>query len=144
MHSPAIAPRFRFGFLLAALVLILAPSLVHADETPTGVLAFTVTVPEGKLSTKEVHDVVISASIAREWSVKEDGTERVVIYINHRKNEATVTYLISDKSVQAYCEGYATDGKGTRKGPEQPSGWLSNLKKDITAGLNKAAFVNKS
>jgi len=144
MHLLTLIPRIRLGFLLAAVTLFLAPGLSRADETPAGALAFSLDVPAGKLSTKEVHDVVVAASVARQWSVKEDGAERIVIYLNHRKNEATVTYLISDKLIQAYCEGYATDGKGTRKGPEQPTGWLNNLKKDISKGLNTAAYVNKS
>lgn len=144
MHSATFSLRSRLSLVLAAVTLFLTASVTRADETPAGALAFTLDVPAGKLSTKEVHDVVVSASIAREWTVKEDGTERVVIYLNHRKNEATVTYLISDKQVQAYCEGYATNGKGTRKGAEQPTGWLNNLKKDISKGLNSQAYVNKS
>lgn len=142
MHTLSSLLRIRGCGLLAVVALALAPTVARADK-PAGALAFTVTVPAGKLSVQEVHDAVLAASINRQWEVKEDSTERIVIYLNHRKNEATVTYLVSDKSVEAYCEGYATNGKGVRKKPEQPSGWLKNLKEDIGKQLNLAAYVNK-
>ena len=67
----------------------------------------------------------------------------MVIYLNNHGHEATVTYLITDKSVQAYCEGYKVDGNGNRKGTEQPSSWLKNLKNDITKLLNQAALASR-
>jgi hypothetical protein len=141
MNTDLAIPGFRFGLAAMLMAFALAVSSVRADETPAGVMAFTVDVPAGKLSTKDVHDVVMAASIARGWGLKEDATEKVVIYLNHRKNEATVTYLISDKQVQAYCDGYATDGKGNRTGPKQPSGWLKYLREDITKNLTTKAVL---
>lgn len=139
-------PRFfctRLGLAFALVAFLASTALLWADEPPPGVLAFTIDVPAGQLSTKEVHDVVAAASTDRGWSVKEDTAEKVVVYINKHKHEATVTYLISDKQVQAYCEGFATDGNGARKGPEQPAGWLKNLNGDITKGLGKASVSEK-
>jgi len=132
------------GLAAAVATLSLSAASLRADEPPPGVLAFTIEVPAGKLSTKEVHDIVVPASTGHGWILKVDSAEKVVIYINKRKQEATVTYLISDKQVEAYCEGYATDGNGTRKGPEQPTSWLKNLKGDITKGLGKAASSEKN
>jgi hypothetical protein len=134
--------RHRFAPILAAVAMVLAAAGLRADEAPPGVLAFTLEVPAGKLSTKEVHDVVVTASTDRGWSLKDDSTERVVVYINKHKHEATVVYLISDKQVQAYCEGYITDGNGKRTGVEQPTSWLKNLNGDITKGMGRAASAN--
>ena len=50
---------------------------------------------------------------------------------------------MSTKQIVAYCEGYATDGKGTRKGPEQPKGWLNYLKEDLQKALNNAVYLDK-
>lgn len=133
----------RLGLVVTAAFCFVAGSVRAADQQPVGQLAYTIPVPAGKLSLQQVHDIVMAAAVGRAWGVKEDAKDRIVIYLNHRKNEATVTFLISEKDVTAYCEGYATDGKGTRKGPEQPKGWLKYLNEDITKGLNKAAFVDK-
>jgi hypothetical protein len=130
---------FRRGLAAAVVGMFLLAAGLRADAPPPGVLVFTIKVPEGKLSTKEVHDVVVTASTDRGWDLKDDSSERVTIYINKRKHEATVVYLISDKEVQAFCDGYATDGNGNRKGAEQPVGWIKNLNGDITKGLSKAA-----
>ena len=140
-----------FGFLrtsplaFAALALLaMAPLPASAEDTDAemGPQAFTVSVPEGKLSLKQIHDAVIRTAIGREWNVKEDGETKVVIYLLHRKNEATVTFLITEKAVEAYCVGYVVDKAGNRKKPEQPSGWLSNLKKDLTKLINEAVLTS--
>lgn len=104
-----------------------------------GPLAFTIPVPEGRVSLKQVHAAVLQGAIGREWSVKQDTETKVIIYLLHRKSEATVTFLISEKSVEAYCVGYAVDRSGNRVKPEQPEGWLENLRQDITKGINEAA-----
>ena len=139
-------PRHRAGYLTATAILFFffsAALMRGADAAPAGIPAFRIEVPGTKLSVQEVHNIVMAASVQRQWGVKEDTAEKIVIYLSHRKNEATVTYLFSEKHIQAYCEGFATDGKGTRKGPEQPTGWLTRLKNDITKSLNLAVFVEK-
>jgi hypothetical protein len=133
----------RIGLLAAALFCFAAAPVRGADQQVAGQLAYTIAVPAGKLTVQQVHDIVMAAAVGRAWGVKEDAKDRIVIYLNHRKNEATVTFLITENDISAYCEGYATDGKGNRKGPEQPKGWLKYLHEDITKGLNKAAFVEK-
>jgi hypothetical protein len=127
----------------AGLLLQLAPA--HATETPEGELAFSIEVPP-QLTAQEVNKTVVMASMGRDWTIKEDAVGRVVIYLNHRNNEATVTYLISDKQIQAYCVGYRFYSKGTSnesKSPSQPKGWLGNLNRDITKGLQQAAYLKK-
>jgi hypothetical protein len=133
----------RISLIAVAAFCFSVGSVRAADPQPAGQLAYTIPVPTGKLSLKQVHDVVLAAAVGRAWGVKEDTNDKIVIYLNHRKNEATVTFLITDKDITAYCEGYATDGKGHRKGPEQPKGWLKYLQEDITKGLNKAPVVEK-
>ncbi len=130
--------RLRFGLIAVLAGLILTTVGARAD----GISVFFVDVPSDKLSVKDVHDVVVAASIGRGWTIKSDDTAKVIIYLNHRKHEATVTYLISEKQVNTFSDGYALDGKGNRKKPEQPEGWLQYLKEDITRGLqNKAALA---
>lgn len=138
--SPA---RGFFSLLTVLLLALTAATGLRADDSDMGQKAFTLEVPDGKLSTKEVHDVVVAASTGRGWSVKSDATERVVIYINKHGHESTVTYLISDKEIEAYCVGYKVDGNGTRKAPEVYKSWLNNLSKDLTQALAKAALQEK-
>ncbi len=146
MTAPVMHYPKSFRTLLPVLAILaamaFAPISSAADETASdmGPLAFTITVPEGKLSLKQVHDAVIKAALAREWSVKEDNETKVVIYLLHRKNEATVTFLITEKSVEAYCVGYVVDKNGNRKKPEQPTGWLGYLKKDINKAITEAGY----
>jgi hypothetical protein len=104
-----------------------------------GPLAFTIPVPEGKVSLKQVHAAVLQGALGREWNVKQDTETKVIIYLLHRRNEATVTFLISAASVEAYCVGYVVDKSGNRVKPEQPEGWLKNLRQDIAKGINEAA-----
>jgi hypothetical protein len=96
-----------------------------------GTLAFSITLPEGKTTIRDLHNYVIRAALRREWKVIQEENERIVIYLLHRKQEATVTFLITDHSVEAYCVGYQVDNAGERKAPEQPTRWLNYLKADI-------------
>jgi len=143
MNSSALSLRSTLSLLLALASFALAATLSRADTAPTGAFAFSVDVPAGKLSAEELRAVVLKATINRGWTVKEDSTEKVVVYLNHRKNEATVTFVLSDKAIQAYCEGYATNGSGVRKGPEQPTRWLNYLKEDLIKDVGTAAYLGK-
>jgi hypothetical protein len=132
--------------LLALAVLVwmaMGPCAAAADDTANadiGLLAFTIPVPEGKLTLKQIHDAVLRGVLNREWTVKEDNETKLVAYLLHRKNEATVTFQLTEKSVEAYCLGFEVDKNGTRKKPEQPTGWLKFLKKDITKAITEAAL----
>jgi len=128
--------------LLAGLTLLaLAPAAARADEPDIGPVVFTVAVPHDKVSLKQAHDAVVRAALGREWNVQDDHEKKVVIHLLHRKNEATVTFLITDESIEAHCVGYAVDKAGNREKPEQPTGWLKYLERDITKALNQAAFL---
>lgn len=118
----------------------MAPVPAPENDNDWGILAFTIPLPEGKVSQKQVHAAVLKAAIGREWSVKVDLANKVVIHLLHRSNEATVTFLISEKNIEAYCLGYAVDKQGNHKKPEQPERWLNYLKKDITEAINQATF----
>ncbi len=109
-----------------------------AEDKPAGNFAFNVPVAEGKLTLKEIHDIVLNASIARGWEVKEDTDAKIVIHHNRHKHDATVTYLITDRAIDAYCEGYKVDKHGVRKGPDNPQGWLEYLSRDIRKELDAA------
>jgi len=101
--------------------------------------AFSVKIPEGKLTLKEIHLIVGRAASERGWEVKEDSETRVVIHILRHGHEATVTYEISEVSVDASCVGYKVDKSGAHTKPEQPTGWLGNLRKDLTNAIASAA-----
>jgi len=131
----------RLAVVAVALFCFSSSAVRAQDVKPVGQLAFTIQVPEHKLALKQVHDIVLGASIGRGWIVKEDAPDRIVVYLNHRKNEATVTYLVNEATVTAYCEGWKTNGHGVRKGPAQPKGWLKYLENDILKGLHKAAYL---
>ena len=77
-------------------------------------------------------------AVARGWTVKEDSDAKVVLYLLHHGVEATVTFLISEEEIEAYCVAFAVDKEGNHKKPEQPTNWLGNLKKDITKSLTVA------
>lgn len=142
--------RQRFGAVLVAIFvgLLLPLASAHATETPEGELAFSIDIPS-QLTVQEAQKTVILASLGRNWIVKEDSDGRVVIYLDHRGSEATVTYLISDKVIQAYCVGYRTYStlaggvQTVSKVSSQPKGWLGNLNRDITKGLQQAVYLKK-
>lgn len=143
VRAPDLIRRRRASSLaLAALALLtFTPAAVAADDAAIGPVAFTIALPEGKVSREQAHDAVVRAAIGREWNVKEDHKARVVVYLLHRRNEATVTFLISGEAIEAHCVGYAVDKAGNREKPEQPTGWLNYLKRDITKAVNEAAFA---
>lgn len=107
-----------------------------ADEE-LGVLAGTVVVPDGMLP-HEVQDAAVMTLAGREWGIRHKDEERVVGYLKHRSNEATVTLIYRDSKVEVYCVGWAIDKRtGARKKPEQPKGWLKNIMADLTKNLNQ-------
>lgn len=122
---------------------VAALNVARAEDTPAGTLAFSVPVPAGKLTLKEVHDIALKAAVARRWTAKQDSENRVGFYLSSHKQEATVTFVLTDTMVLAYCEGFITDGRGTRKGPGQPTKWLNYLKEDITRDVTNAIVLGK-
>jgi hypothetical protein len=126
---------------LAAALIVSAgfTPVVRADDSTVSTLFATVVVPEGKFSTKEVHDVVLEAATKRGYEIKVDSAEKVVAHLNKRSHEALITLVISDKTVEIWWEGYKTDGQGNRVKPEKPTGWPKNLQGDIASGLKEAA-----
>ena len=142
MNTPL--SRLRGGFLAAILAFFFSSALLHAaDTTPPGVFAFTIEVPGEKFSTEALTNLVQNAAKGLGWTIKDSSATQTTTYLNHRKNEATVTYLVSAKQITAYCEGYSIDANGKRQGPQQPKGWLKYLREDILKGLNSASSPDK-
>lgn len=115
-------------------LIVLAQDSIGEKDT----LAFSITLPEGRTTIRDLHNYVIRAALNREWTIQQEETERVVIHLLHRKQEATVTFLITDHSVDAYCVGYQVDNAGERKAPVQPTRWLNYLKADIAKYASEA------
>jgi len=100
----------------------------------------TVPVPEG-LSSGEVQKEIMRTLIGREWEVASKDATAVVGYLKHRSNEATVTLAFDTQKVDIHCVGWAINKRtGERRRPEQPEGWLKNIKSDLTKNLNLAAL----
>ena len=97
-----------------------------------------VPVPVGT-SKDAVQDAIVRAFRHREWGIrsKEDG--KVVAYLMHRANEATITMVYDTKEVTLFCVGYKVDkATGKRIKPELPNGWIKYLRKDLTEYLGKS------
>lgn len=99
---------------------------------------------------EEVQKAVCKAATRREWTVVESTSERVVIYLEHRKYESTLTFLLSDSNIKIYSDSYkikkskrkpistsSIDVRETERIKQQdPKGWIDNLKKDIPIYLD--------
>ena len=96
----------------------------------------SISVP-GKRSEAEVQDVLVRALIGRQWEVVSKGPDRVVGYLKHRGNEATLTFVYSTSKIDMFCVGWKIDKAGVRQKPEQPKGWLNYIKGDISKILSR-------
>lgn len=142
---PFIAFRRLSLVTLFALSALPATRAVAADHGPEskGPLVFTIPVPAGRVSLKQVHDAVVRAAIGRDWNIVKDQDMRVVIHLLHRKMDATVTFEITKQDIRAYCVGYKVKSDGERVKPELPRGWLRYLQRDIRKLLDADAYLGK-
>ena len=122
---------------LAALFLGATPMLAQ-DEDEYGPLFDSIPIPDG-LNKEDLRTAIAPALIARGWTVKEQSDRRVIGYLKHRGNEATVTFILDGEQIQIFCVGWALNRQGQRAKPETPRGWLGNLRKDIAKSLNAKA-----
>lgn len=114
-----------------------AASQASAAAEGPGTPAGSVAVPNG-LSKSEVKETIIMTLAGRGWAIQEKTDEKVVGYLKHRANEATVTLVYDDKTVELFCVGYEINKKtGERKKPELPNGWLNFIRNDLTKKLNQ-------
>lgn len=125
-----------------ALLLSQFPAAGALADNDLGQSAGAVVVPSG-VTASEVQDAIVMALSGRQWGIKAKTDERVVGYLKHRSNEATVTLIYNNSKIDLYCVGWQIDKKtGAREKPEQPKGWLKNLQVDITKNLNRT-ITNK-
>jgi hypothetical protein len=124
--------------LVAALALCFV-RVQAAESSELGQSAGTITVPAG-LSKAQIRDAIVAAFAGRQWGVTSKTDDRVVGYLKHRTNEATVTMIFDEQRVEMYCVGWQVHKTtGAREKPEQPKGWLNNLRADLTKHLNRTA-----
>lgn len=130
-----------FTLSLYRLFTVLAVLLALGSVTPAsaaddyGTLVATIPAPDG-VSAGGIKNAIVSTLAGRLWTVTEKSEEKVVGYLKHRSNEATVTFLVKGDSIELYCAGYEINkNTGERKRPEQPTGWLNNLRKDLAKQL---------
>lgn len=126
LRAVAIVAAFLFAGLPAA----------FAAEEDIGNYAGTVVVPEG-VTQEQVQRAIVAALIGREWGVRKKSDGIVVGHLKHRSNEAILTLLYDDTKVDLHCVGWAINkSTGERRRPEQPAGWLKNIRKDIARHLS--------
>jgi len=144
MNTPRPLSRRHFAlavFALGLAALIGLPSASAADN-PGQLYATVVTQPG--LTASQVKDVVVRSLVARRWSVQSQADDKVVGYLKHRSNEATLTLVYDAQKVEIYCSGWKIDkSTGTRISPELPERWLKNMRNDLTRRLNPAAAIAK-
>ena len=136
MNKTTVLIRFLSGLVITALSF--GVSVQAQDLQGPGELVFTVPVPAG-LAKADVKDVVVTTLVARNWNIKEKGSDKAVGYLNHRGNEALVTLAFDDKKVEVSCVGWKVNSKGVREKPELPKGWLNNIKSDLGKRLTQAS-----
>lgn len=128
----------RCAFWAAAFSLFI-PAVSAAVESELGEAAGSVLVPAG-VSRANVQEAIVKALLGRQWDVKSKSSDRVVGYLKHRSNEATLTLIYSDTKVDLFCVGWQIDKKsGAREKPEQPKGWLNYIRSDLGKILNRPA-----
>jgi len=91
-----------------------------------------VTLPSG-YSLEQVRKAAIQAALAREWELIKDSPDQLIIHLEHRGYDSTITILMEATSIELYSDSYKVK-KGNRT-PEDPEKWIKNLKKDIPAYL---------
>lgn len=138
---PSITRSFiKLAALVAAFVLVVgATTAARAqDDAGPGQFVAAIDVPAG-LSKEDVQGTIVMVLSSRAWALKAKEDGKVVGYLKHRSNEATVTLTYDDKKISLYCVGYEINKKtGERKKPELPNGWLNNIKGDLNKRLNQA------
>jgi hypothetical protein len=127
----------RCAFWAAALTFFVPAVFAAASEV--GEAAGSVPVPAG-ISHATVQDAIVKALLGRQWEVQSKGDDRVVGYLKHRSNEATLTFICSETKVDLFCVGWQINKKtGAREKPEQPKGWLNYIRTDLSKILNRPA-----
>ena len=113
----------------AAFCLMIPAAVAAVDDL--GQQAGTVNVPAG-VTLSEVQNTIVMVLSAREWGIKEKSDGRVVAYLKHRSNEATVTLTYDTTKIDLHCVGWQINKKtGVHEKPEQPTGWMNHIKSDL-------------
>lgn len=132
--SSSVAFILRLGALAAFWFLPAGVQAAAAGEL--GEAAGSISVP-GTRSEAEIQDLIVRALVGRQWEVVSKGPDRVVGYLKHRGNEATLTLVYSSAKIDLFCVGWKIDKAGVRQKPEQPKGWLNYIKADISKTLSR-------
>ena len=133
---PFSRTRGAIAFLLGIFISS-AVSSIAADDN-IGQAVGSVVIPAG-ISASQVKDTIIRAFTGREWGIKSEAEDRVVGYLKHRSNEAQLTLIFDHQKIDLFCLGWQINKKtGEREKPELPTGWINNIKSDITKLFNRA------
>ncbi len=137
-----LASSLRRIAILASLIIGLgAISQVAAASTPAVAPDAPIAVPSG-YKKADVQQVILDALMKRQWVIKDKSDGKVVGYLNHRSQEATITLTYDEKEIQISCEGYEIDkSTGAHKQAIRPDRWLKYLRIDINKlmGVSTAA-----
>lgn len=139
MNMQRCLPSLSYILAFAAFVLCSVQRAAAEDASQLGEPAGEVAVPPG-ISKGDVQNAIVATLLGRQWGVTSKSDGRVVGYLKHRTHEATVTLIYTTTQVEVYCVGWLIDkSTGARLHPEQPRGWLKNIRSDLTKRLNNPA-----
>lgn len=91
-----------------------------------------VTLPSG-YTLEQVRKAAIQAALAREWELVKDSPDQLIIHLEHRGYDSTITIVMEATSIELFSDSYKV--KKNNRIPEDPEKWIKNLKKDIPAYL---------
>lgn len=91
-----------------------------------------VTLPSG-YTLEQVRKAAIQAALAREWELVKDSPDQLIIHLEHRGYDSTITIVMEATNIELFSDSYKV--KKNNRIPEDPEKWIKNLKKDIPAYL---------
>ena len=127
--------------ILASLFLFVGGLASLSAEDVKGDLVATMPVPEG-LSAKSRLTSITSAAAARGWTVLKANEEKVIINLIHRGWDSTLTIEHNDTQFLIYSDSWTTDKAGEKKKRKEPTGWINNIKRDISVAMTRELYSN--
>lgn len=135
MRNPATA-------LLSLLAIALLAPLASAEEgkEPKGSYYSSIAVPS-EATPEMVKRSIIKAAIGRRWNIVEKEGDHVVIHLEHRGYDSTLTFVPKDGEIEIYSDSYVVNKRGERKKQKHPRGWIGNLEKDIQVFMDREIYL---
>jgi len=98
-----------------------------------------VEIPDG-LSAEGAMSSIVSAAIGRRWNIVKKKDDQVIINLNHRGYDSTLTLKIEDSKINITSDSWTVNKRGEKKKKKDPVGWIENLRKDIVVFMNRELY----